>query len=92
MTIRIETHHDPATDEYVLRAVNNETGSYAGIGSLNGKHEADIIQRVLQGAIELHYSSKIMCDFPADRIRRGFVRGMKNADSLVGGLEIEELL
>jgi hypothetical protein len=92
MTVRIETHHDSANNEYVLRVVNIETGSYAGIGALNGKHEADIIQRVLQGAIELHYSSKIMCDFPADHIRRGFVRGMKNADNLVGGVELEELL
>lgn len=92
MKIRFETHRDEKSSEYVLRVVNAETGSYAGLGALNGEHEANIIRDVLQGAIDLHYSTKIMCDFPASIERRGFVRGHKNADNLVDGKSLENLL
>jgi hypothetical protein len=60
MTLKFTIHED--RDGFVLRVMNTDTGSYAGLGVLNGEHEAAIIRDVLQGAAELHATEHAKAD------------------------------
>lgn len=85
--------HEDGNGEWVLR-INNANGSYAGLGVLNGKLEAETIRDVLQGALELAVccESRIKQENINNTDRIHWERGMKNASNMVEGRRLRELL
>ncbi len=84
-------HYDDVLDEWVLR-LNATNGSYAGIGALNGQHEAEIVRDVLQGALELAHVVDIGMVNYGEGKTHSWMRGMKNANNIVEGRKLRELL
>lgn len=81
--VRVSANYDEKKDEWFLRLHNGD--NYAGICAANGREEAEAIQRVLQGAIELHYS------LDAFDYSQSFRRGMANANNMAEGRLLIEL-
>lgn len=85
--------HEPS-GEWVLylKATN---GNMCGIGALNGEIEAKAVQSILQGALELHYSVLSKCkpiDSEPRELYGPWMRGMKNADMLVEGEKLIDIV
>lgn len=86
--------HEDDNGEWVLRI--NDTYGYAGLGSFNGKFEAETIRDVLQGALELDECCRGYETNPAmfsqSTPSKKFRGGMKNANNMVEGRKLRELL
>jgi len=82
--MRVEISLDGRGPEYVLRLIK-PNGDYMGLGSLNGKEEAEVIRDILQGAMELAAAVKIADETPSTALRSGWRKGMKNANNIVEG-------
>lgn len=87
--------HEEPNGDWVLR-LNAANGSYSGLGSFNGKLEAETIRDVLQGSLELAHVVEIGKDGTlfnvAEGRTRSWMRGMKNANNMVEGRRLRELL
>lgn len=80
--MKVTTEYDPNGKEWVLR-LHSDNGSYWSLGGLVAEDEANLVQTILQGALELHLQA-------SDENKRfdyteGFRKGMKNADNIVEG-------
>lgn len=86
--MKVTTHYDEKHNEYVLR-VHLDNGSYAPLGALNGPVEAEIVQSILQGALELQY--QVESDGQQQTPRNSFQKGMLNASNIVDGKQLTRM-